>query len=484
MPLTRRQFCSTFAAAPALIHTARAAQERPNIVLILADDLGWGDLGCYNRESKIPTPNLDRFAGQGVRFTDMHSPSSVCTPTRYGILTGRYCWRSRLKNGVLQGYSPNLIEADRPTIASTLKAAGYYTAGVGKWHLGFGNREKTDYEQPLEPGPNAHGFDYYFGIPASLDMPPYLYFENSKPVEKPTASTPGHEGSTGPASGPFWRGGAMAPSFQFDQVMPALTRKAVSIVRERAPAKQPFFLYFPMTGPHTPWMPVAPFRGKSRAGEYGDFVAQIDDAAGQVFHAVDEAGLGKNTLVIFTSDNGAYWWPADIERTGHRANDGWRGLKADVYDAGHRIPFLARWTGRTKPGAVRNDLGFLTDIFATVAEGAGIALPADGAEDSFSQFGAVTGRANMNPARDFVIHHSSQGMFAVRQGSWKLNDGRGSGGFSKPVTITPGPGEPAGELYDLSNDPAETNNLYGSRPEIVARLRELLDAAKSRGRTR
>lgn len=485
MPLTRRRFCSTLAAAPALLQTARAAQQPPNIVLILADDLGWGDLGCYNRESKIATPNLDRFAGQGVRFTDMHSPSSVCTPTRYGILTGRYCWRSRLKNGVLQGYSPNLIEANRPTIASTLKAAGYYTAGVGKWHLGLGDREQTDYTQPLSPGPNDHGFDYYFGIPASLDMAPYLYFENRAPVEQPTSSTPGCPG-TGDArsSGRFWRAGTMSPSFQFDQVMPTLTRKAVSIVRERAKAKQPFFLYFPMTGPHTPWMPVAPFRGKSRAGDYGDFVAQIDDAAGQVIRAVDEAGLGKNTLVIFTSDNGAYWWPSDIERTGHRANDGWRGLKADVYDAGHRIPFLARWTGRTKTGSVRGDLGCLTDIFATVAEASGVTLPSDGAEDSFSQFAGVVGRETLKPVRDFAIHHSSQGMFAIRQGAWKLNDGRGSGGFSKPVTITPGPGDAPGELYDLSNDPAETNNLYASRPEVVARLRGLLEAAKSRGRTR
>ena len=479
MPVSRRLFCSSLAAGSLL----RAAPYRPNIVLILADDLGSGDLGCYNRESKIPTPNLDKFAGQGVRFTDMHSPSSVCTPTRYGLLTGRYCWRSRLKQGVLQGYSPNLIEDGRPTIASILKANGYFTAGVGKWHLGLGDREKTDFDQALKPGPNDFGFDYYFGIPASLDMPPYLYFENRRVVEKATSTTPGNGG--GSTSGPFWRAGAMAPSFKFDDVMPTLTSKAVSIVRDRAKTPgNPFFLYFPMTGPHTPWLPVERFRGKSRAGDYGDFVAHIDDAAGQVFRAVDDSGLGKNTLVIFASDNGAYWWPHDIERTGHRSNDGWRGMKADVYDGGHRIPFIARWSGRTKGGSTAADLGCLTDVFATVAEAAAIALPRDGAEDSFSHFGALIGRTDRKPARDFVIHHSSQGVFGIRQGSWKLNEGRGSGGFSKPVKIEPGPGEPPGELYDLAAAPAETTNLYAARPEIVTRLRTLLDRAKTQDRTR
>ena len=190
MSITRRSFCSALAAAPAILR-ARSATPRPNIVLILADDLGSGDLRCYNRESKIPTPNLDRLSGEGVRFTDMHSPSSVCTPTRYGLLTGRYCWRSRLKRGVLQGFSPNLIEPGRLTLASMLKAQGYYTAGVGKWHLGLGDRPTTDFDQPLTPGPCDHGFDEYYGIPASLDMPPYLYFENRRVVERATSTTPG-----------------------------------------------------------------------------------------------------------------------------------------------------------------------------------------------------------------------------------------------------------------------------------------------------
>jgi arylsulfatase A len=479
MTLTRRQVLHAFSAAPLL---KAAAPKRPNIVVILADDLGFGDLRCYNRESKIPTPNLDRLAGQGVRFTDMHSPSSVCTPTRYGLLTGRYCWRSQLKSGVLQGYSPSLLEPGRPTLASTLKASGYYTAGVGKWHLGLGTRDRTDYDQPLRPGPADHGFDYYFGIPASLDMAPYLYFENDRVVEKATGHTPGSGGKV--TTGPFWREGAIAPSFDIGEVMPVLTRKAVDIVRDRAASDSPFFLYFPMTGPHTPWMPRPGFQGRSRAGDYGDFVAQIDDSAGQVFRAIDAAGIANNTLVIFTSDNGGYWPPDFIERFAHRSNHGWRGMKADIYEAGHRVPFLTRWPGRIPAGKQRSDLACLTDLMATCVDAAGVSLPQDAAEDSFSQWGPLTGRAAKAPAREFVIHHSAQGMFSIRQGPWKLNLGRGSGGFTRPVKIDPAPGEPPAELYNLQRDPAETTNLYQREPQVVARLTALIEKAKNDGRTR
>jgi len=481
MALSRRSFCAGLALQPG-IATARAATP-PHIVLILADDLGWGDLGCYNRDSRIPTPNLDKLATQGVRFTDMHSPSAVCTPTRYGLLTGRYCWRSRLKRGVLQGYSPNLIEEGRLTLASLLKERGYYTAGVGKWHLGLGDRERVDFDQPLTPGPREHGFDYYFGIPASLDMAPYLYFENDRVVERATAQTPGSGG--GNPRGAFWRAGAIAPHFDIGEVMPTLTRKAVSIVKERAAKRSPFFLYFPMSGPHTPWMPRDGFRGRSRAGEYGDFVTQIDDSVRQVLAAIEEGGIAKNTLVLFTSDNGAYWPPDQIERYGHRSNAGWRGMKADIFDGGHRVPFLARWPGRTRPGSTCADLGCLTDVVATVAEMTSSRLPREAAEDSFSFLAACTGGARgSSPRRESVIHHSSQGMFAIREGRWKLIAGRGSGGFTKPVVVTPGPGEPAAELYDLSRDPAETENLYLKESGEARRLTGILERAKAEGRTR
>jgi arylsulfatase A-like enzyme len=472
--IARRAFLGSVAAA-----ALPAAEKLPNIVYILADDLGWGDLGCYNRESKIPTPNADRLAARGVRFTDMHSPSSVCTPTRYGILTGRYCWRSRLKQGVLVGDSPNLIEPGRLTVASMLKSRGYHTGAVGKWHLGLGDRPKTDYTQPLSPCPNDHGFDYFFGIPASLDFEPYVYVENNLAVEPPTSSTPGRN----EPRGVFWRGGGMAPGFDFEQCLPKLTEKAVSFIRDRAAKPQPFFLYFPLTGPHTPWLPLAAWRGKSGAGIYGDFVAQVDDVLGQVARALEESGAANNTLLVFTSDNGAHWTPEDKAKYPHRANANWRGMKADIYDAGHRIPFLASWPGRIKPGTVSAQTGCLTDLMATLSSAVGFKLPNNAGEDSFDLLPAYLGKAK-RPIREAIVHHSSMGLFSIRKGSWKLCLGRGSWGFSDPKRVEPGPGEPEGELYDLSVDPGEANNLYLSRQDKVAELTALLDRCKSDGFSR
>lgn len=455
-----------------------AAPEKPNIVYVLADDLGWGDLGCYNRESAVPTPNVDRLASQGVRFTDMHSPSAVCTPTRYGILTGRYCWRSRLKRGVLGGYSPNLIEPGRLTVPSLLKSQGYYTAGVGKWHLGLGHDEKTDFAKPLRPGPLDHGFDYYYGIPASLDMDPYVYFENDRVEQAPTGSTPGQNSPRGV----FWRPGAAAPGFQVENTLPKLTAKALGILQERARApRQPFFFYFALTAPHTPWVPLDKFRGRSRAGLYGDFVAQVDDVVGQVARLLDDTGMSRNTLLVFTSDNGAHWTPEDKAQFAHRANANWRGMKADIWDAGHRIPFMARWPGRIAPKSVSDELGCLVDLAATVADITGVTLPDDAAEDSFSLMPALHGRSGL---RDAVVHHSMDGMFSIRQGPWKLSLGRGSGGFSKPVRIEVRPGDPEGELYDIAADPAESHDLYSSRPDVVGRLSALLQRYQKEGRSR
>ena len=480
---TRRDFGKILAGSLASLAASRAnaAQRPPNIVYVLADDLGWGDLDCYNPDSAIPTPFANRFAEQGVRFTDMHAPSSVCTPTRYGILTGRYCWRSRLKQGVLEGYSPSLIEPGRLTVPALLKQHGYYTAGVGKWHLGFGDREKTDYTQPLRPGPLEQGFDYYFGIPSSLDFAPYLFFENDRPVEQPTATT---EGATEPPRGVFWRPGPIAPHFEFPRVLPTLTNKAVSLIRERAHTpKQPFFLYFAMPAPHTPWVPVAPFLGRSKAGLYGDFVAQVDDAFGQVLGALAETHTADNTLVIFTSDNGAHWTPADKAAWPHRANANWRGMKADIWDAGHRIPFLARWPGKIKPRTVSNQLGCLTDLMATAAGLLSFPLPNNAGEDSYNLLPALLGKA-AKPIREAVVHHSNQGMFSIRAGNWKLEFGLGSGGFSAPARIEPVPGGPQGQLYDLAKDPEETDNVYLKYPDVVARLTALLDRYRQQGYSR
>lgn len=478
--VSRRDFCQKLGLSAVSAAVAPAAESRPNIVYILADDLGWGDLGCYNPKSAVPTPNSDRLAAQGIRFTDMHSPSAVCTPTRYGILTGRYCWRTRLKEGVLWGYSPDLIERGRTTVPSLLKSRGYYTAGVGKWHLGLGDREKTDYEGPLRPGPLDHGFDYYFGIPASLDMDPYLYFQNDRVVEQPTSITKGKN----EPRGVFWRPGPIAPHFQIEGVLPTLTDKAVSIIRERAAkAPQPFFLYLALTAPHTPWVPKPEYRGVSKAGLYGDFVAQVDHTLGKILEALDQSRLTGNTLVIFTSDNGADWKPEDKARYAHRANANWRGEKADIWDGGHRIPFLARWPGKIPPGAISDELGCLTDLMATVADIAGVKLPQNAGEDSYDLLPALMGRKGQ-PLREAIVHHSSLGMFSIRQGEWKLELGLGSGGFSEPQRIDPAPDGPRGQLYNLIKDPTESDNVYLKYPEIVVRLTALLDRYKQQGYSR
>ncbi len=455
---------------------------KPNIVYVLADDLGWGDPRVYNPQSGIPTPYIDQLAKQGMRFTDMHSPSSVCTPTRYGILTGRYSWRTSLKRGVLNGRSPNLIEPGRMTVATMLKAQGYYTAGFGKWHLGLGSQAQTDYD-PFIPNPISHGFDYYFGIPASLDMEPYLYFENDHAIEKPTSQI---KGSDTPR-GVYWREGGIAPSFKLEEVLPTLTEKAVTLIRERgARPSQPFFLYLPLTGPHTPWLPMGKFRGSSKAGDYGDFVAQVDDTLGQVMRALGEAGLADNTLLIFTSDNGAHWKPEDKAAFPHLANANWRGMKADAWEAGHRIPFIARWPGHISAGAVSSELGCLTDLMATVAAIVGTRLPTDAGEDSYNLLPALIAKTRKGgkPIREAIVHQSSEGMFAIRQGEWKLILGLGSGGFSEPRRLEARAGEAVGQLYNLSRDPQEQHSLYMQQPQIVARLSALLERYQQQGYSR
>jgi len=458
------------------------ADRPPNIVIILADDLGYGDLRSYNADSRIPTLHLDRLAAEGMRFTDAHSPSAVCTPTRYGLLTGRYAWRTRLQKGVLNGYSPLLIEPGRWTLASLVKQRGYATAAIGKWHLGLGAAEPADFTQRLEPGPQQVGFDYFFGIPASLDMPPYVFVENQAATVPPTGTTAASEMRRKGGNG-YWRAGAIAPGFTHEGVLPALTEKAVSFIAKQTPAR-PFLLYLPLTAPHTPWMPTAEFRGKSGAGYYGDFVVQVDAAVGRVLGALDRAGVGANTLVIVTSDNGARWLPTDIEKWGHRANGGLRGQKADIWEGGHRVPFIARWPDTIRAGSTRTDLVCLTDLFATVAAIAGVPLPDDAAEDSFSLLPALMGGTLQAPIRDAVVHHSSDGTFAIRQGPWKLALALGSHGFSEPKNIVPQPGEAQGQLYNLEEDPREEHNLWLEKPETVARLTALLKKYQTDGRSR
>jgi arylsulfatase A-like enzyme len=474
-----------------LVGSSSLAAAPPNVVVILADDLGWGDLACYNPDSRIPTPHLDRLAALGMRFTDAHSPSAVCSPTRYALLTGRYSWRTRLKKGVLWGYSPPLVEPGRLTLASLVLERGYATACIGKWHLGLGwaTREPTDFgdeakpaadpalvdfARPVSAGPQTCGFERSFVLPGSLDMDPYVFVEDGRPVGPVTARVGAgkHERQGGDG---FWREGPTSPGFTHEGCQPALLEQAERFLRAQSAAR-PFLLYLPLTSPHDPWMPTTEFRGKSRAGERGDFVAQVDATVGRILALLDERGLAESTLVLFTSDNGAHWLPGEVERTGHRANGPWRGMKSDAFEGGHRVPFIARWPGVVAPGTTSDALISLVDVLATVAAAIGATLPADAGEDSESFLGVLRGTSRT--ARESLVAHSIQGAFAIRRGDWKLIDAKGSGGW------TAADGDQPGQLYDLRRDPGETQNRIASEPEVARELRELLARIREEGRSR
>jgi arylsulfatase A-like enzyme len=471
------------------ISAGSTVPSRANIVLILADDLGYGDVRALNPEGKLLTPHLDRLAGQGMIFRDAHSSSSVCTPTRYSLLTGRYNWRSRLKNGVLWGYSRRLIEPERMTVASMLGRHGYHTACVGKWHLGMDWPLKTggfaaderdawnvDYAKPIPNGPTTVGFDEFYGISASLDMPPYVYIEQDRSVGIPTVEKA------------FHRKGPAHEDFEAIDVLPTLTEKAVDYIHRRAPhAKQgtPFFLYFALTAPHTPILPTGDWQGKSTINAYGDFVMQVDAAVGQVLDALERNGLAQETLVIFTSDNGCS--PAanfaELAAHGHHPSYQFRGHKADIFEGGHRIPLIVRWPGKVRAGATSDQLTCLVDFFATCADLIGAALPNDAAEDSVSILPALLETAE-GPLRETVVHHSVQGKFAIREGHWKLCLCPGSGGWSDPRPESEAARLlPPVQLYRLEADIGERQNLRGEYPEVVKRLRERLLHQVEQGRS-
>ncbi|NWG13091.1 MAG: arylsulfatase [Acidobacteria bacterium] len=468
----------------------------PNIVYVLADDLGYGDLRALNPDCRIPTPVLDQLAREGMIFTDAHSGSAVCTPTRYGILTGRYAWRSRLQSGVLWGYSAPLIEPGRITVASYLKGHGYATACVGKWHLGLGwhtldgyaysddmkeTGEHVDYAGPIAGGPKNLGFDYFFGIPASLDMVPYVYIENDRVVEPPTRTVPGGEGLA------FHRGGPAAPGFVHAEVLPTLTRKAVAFIDRQASSRpsQPFFLYFPLSAPHTPILPAREFQGTSGIGPYGDFVHQCDWSVGEILKAVERHGLSRDSLVIFTSDNGCSP-TADFEalaRHGHYPSYHLRGYKADIFEGGHRIPFIARWPARVRGGSRCNDTICLTDLLATCAEILGERLQENAGEDSVSILPDLLERG-AEPVREATVHHSMDGSFSIRQGHWKLELCSGSGGWSSPTREEARKQNlPKVQLYDLDQDIRERTNLHEQHPDVVERLVRLLEKYVADGRS-
>jgi arylsulfatase A len=473
-------------------------QKKPNIIYILADDLGYGDISSFNENSGIRTPNLDRMASEGIKFTDAYTTSSVCTPTRYGILTGRYNWRSSLKNGVLTGKSKAMIPATRTTVASLLQDSGYNTAFIGKWHLGwdwalkdpgdFGGEgwnpvdfDNIDFSKPISNGPKELGFSYSFGHSGSLDMAPYVYVENGFVTREPEFETV----DTGKYT--WWREGPTSADFIHEDVTPNFFRRTIDFISGNAKSPEPFFIYLALPSPHTPILPGEKWQGKSGLNPYGDFVMEIDDYMGQVLKAIEDAGIEENTLVIFTSDNGCSP-EADfelLESKGHYPGYVFRGHKADIFEGGLRVPFIVKWPARIKAGIISEEIISTVDLMATCAEIAGYNLSDDEGEDSYSLLPVFDGKSIDKPLREATVLHSINGSFAIRKGDWKLILCADSGGWSFP-----GPGNksvtdtlPGVQLYNLRSDPSEKINLHAENPHKVEELKELLTGYILKGRS-
>ncbi|MGB1707822.1 MAG: sulfatase family protein [Rubripirellula sp.] len=454
-------------------HSSVVHADAPNIVMILVDDMGYGDAQCYNPDSKIPTPNINQLARDGMRFTDAHAAGPLCHMSRYGLMTGRFPFRT----DVSRWPQHPLIEANQTTIASLLSNSNYETAMVGKWHLGF---EENGYDQPLPGGPVDRGFHSFFGIRASTDIPPYFYIRDNRAVSPPTAriearNTKGWSN----IQGEFWRAGGIAPGMELKDVLPRFTDEAISVIEQhgRNSTNQPLFLYLAYPAPHTPWLPEKAFRGKSGAGMYGEFTMMVDHMIGRVLNALKQADMADDTLVIFSSDNGPVWYENDVERFDHDSSGGLRGMKADAWECGHRMPFIVRWPGKVKPGTVNDRLICFTDLLATFGDLVGTNLSRDAGPDSISFYKTLLGQSE--PDRPTLVIKSGSGAMTARQGPWKLITRLGSGGFSKPSRIKAVEGGPAGQLYNLDEDIGELNNLYQQKPDVVARLSAELQRIQS-----
>lgn len=486
---------------------AAAAEPKPNLVFILADDLGYGDVKCFNPASKIPTPNLDRLAREGMRFTDAHAPSAVCTPTRYALLTGRYAWRTPLKAGVLLQWDKPLIEAQRLTVPGLLRQHGYRTAALGKWHLGLNwpfadeaavrklalgkNQDAAlcsdfDWSKPITGGPLERGFDYFFGVNCP-NYAPYAFIENDR-ITGPAPSVRVEKSVSGRLSE---HAGPAQAGFHRKQIAPTLARKAVEWIESSAktPAK-PFFLYLALTGPHSPIIPNDQFKGKSGIGDYGDFVCEMDWTVGEVMQALARTGLATNTLVIFTSDNGPENWNYEQARDfQHYSMGPLRGLKRDTWEGGHREPFIARWPCKIAAGTTSGEVICHVDLLATCAEIVGATLPPDAGEDSVSFLPALLGAKRDKPLREATVHHGGNGKLAIRKGDWVFIDAKTGDANREPEWFKQERGYDRatnafpGVLYNLRNDPSERRNLYGEHPEVVRELQDLLAKYQREGRS-
>ena len=494
-------FLAALLGAVALLHAA--PQAKPNILIILADDLGYGDVGCYNTESKVPTPRLDKLAGEGMRFTDAHSPSTVCTPTRYSLLTGQMAFRINYR-GVFEGVGgPCLIKENQPTLPQMLRERGYTTALIGKWHVGLSFLDKDgqritkggiegvkliDYSRAIPDSPIHRGFDRFFGtascpgtdiLYAYIDgdrilIPPTTVLDNSKLPKHPYAFDN--------------RVGMIAPGYDLEQTDMVFLKKSREFLEDHAkrnPGK-PFFLLHSMTAVHLPSFPAPQFQGSTKAGPHGDYIFEMDHIVGELLDTLEKQGFAENTLVIFTSDNGPETTTTVHMRADH-GHDGarpWRGVKRDDWEGGHRVPFIARWPGAIAPGSASAQTISLTDIMATCAAMTDAPLPKNAAEDSVNILPILLGKDGGKPVREFTLHQTISLALAIRQGSWKYLDHRGSGGnrYDKgemqPFAIADTAPEAPGQLYNLETDPGETTNLYFKEPAIAAQLKALLERSK------
>jgi arylsulfatase A len=483
--------------------TLLAADGLPNIVLLYADDMGYGDLSIQNRDSKIPTPHLDRLAREGTRFTDAHSSSGVCTPSRYALLQGRYHWRKF--HGIVNSFDQPVLDEDKTTLAELLQGKGYRTACIGKWHLGWNwnaiknpvaqaqaDSEKAitgfapgafDWNRPIPGGPLSHGFDRYFGDDVP-NFPPYAWFENDRLITVPTVPLALRNQ---PAEGNWEaRPGPSVQDWDFAAVMPTLTEKAVQWIQEQR-RDQPFFLYFPFTSPHAPIVPTAEFTGRSQANGFGDFMVQTDAAVGRVLRALEEGGLADNTLVIFSADNGPEHYAYDrVKNFGHRSMGPLRGLKRDLYEGGHRVPMVIRWPGKVPVGQVHDGLISQIDLYATIAAAIGAPIPAGSAEDSYDQLGMWMGTEPS--ARRTLVHNTNANGYALRHGEWVLIAAK-SGSVSKVPewydrALGYTPNDQPGELYNLREDLSQKRNRYAEVPDKVKELSGLLMQIRGQGQVR
>jgi arylsulfatase A len=449
----------------------------PNVVVVLADDLGYGDVQCYNpARGKIATPAIDGLAAQGMRFTDGHSSSGVCSPSRYTLLTGRYHWRTRLQNGIVGEFGPPLIAPDRLTIAGLAKQHGYHTACIGKWHLGWdwarrtddggrktadgGRTAAIDYAKPIAGGPTTRGFDSYFGTDVP-NWPPYCFIENDRTVGQPTEPLPKALLGNNLASKP----GPMVPGWRLEEILPSLERRACDFIAGAAAKPEPFLLYMPLTAPHTPLAVAPEWRGRSGLGTYADFVMQTDATVGRVLEALDRSGAASNTLVFFTSDNGCapYIGVPEMEKRGHFPSGPLRGYKSSVWEGGHRVPFVARWPGVVAAGTICTQLVHQADLLATLADVLGAKLPENAGEDSFSLLPLL--RGGDQPTRSHAISCGANGVPGLRSEGWKYIPGK------------------APQLYHLAADVAETNNLAAAEAARVNAMRGLLEKLITDGRS-